>query len=90
MNVILKFKKMKAIVITKPGGPDVLELQDYSTPEISGDEVLIEVKAAGLNRSDVFQRERNYPAPEGASAEIPGGNDILECTKFRLFIKSIN
>ncbi|WP_150114771.1 hypothetical protein [Chryseobacterium sp. IHB B 17019] len=81
---------MKAIVITKPGGPDVLELQDYSTPEISGDEVLIEVKAAGLNRSDVFQRERNYPAPEGASAEIPGGNDILECTKFRLFIKSIN
>lgn len=50
---------MKAIVITKPGGPDVLELQDYSTPEISRDEVLIEVKAAGLNRSDVFQRERN-------------------------------
>lgn len=73
---------MKAIVITKPGGPDVLELQDYPTPEISGDEVLIEVKAAGLNRSDVFQREGNYPAPEGASAEIPGlevAGTIVKC-----------
>jgi len=90
MNLILKFKKMKAIVITKPGGPEVLKLQDYPTPEISGDEVLIEVKAAGLNRSDVFQREGNYPAPEGASAEIPGlevagtivkcGSDVVDFT----------
>ncbi|MDF2832094.1 NAD(P)H-quinone oxidoreductase [Chryseobacterium indoltheticum] len=73
---------MKAIVITKPGGPEVLKLQDYPTPEISGDEVLIEVKAAGLNRSDVFQREGNYPAPEGASAEIPGlevAGTIVKC-----------
>lgn len=73
---------MKAIVITKPGGPDVLELQKYPTPEISGDEVLIEVKAAGLNRSDVFQREGNYPAPKGASAEIPGlevAGTIVKC-----------
>ena len=73
---------MKAIVITKPGGPDVLELQDYPTPEISGDEVLIEVKTAGLNRSDVFQREGNYPAPTGASAEIPGlevAGTVVKC-----------
>ncbi|SUX44007.1 NAD(P)H-quinone oxidoreductase [Chryseobacterium indoltheticum] len=73
---------MKAIVITKSGGPEVLKLQDYPTPEISGDEVLIEVKAAGLNRSDVFQREGNYPAPEGASAEIPGlevAGTIVKC-----------
>jgi len=73
---------MKAIVITKPGGPEVLKLQDYPTPEISGDEVLIEVKAAGLNRSDVFQREGNYPAPEGASAEILGlevAGTIVKC-----------
>lgn len=73
---------MKAIVITKSGGPEVLKLQDYPTPEISGDEVLIEVKAAGLNRSDVFQREGNYPAPKGASAEIPGlevAGTIVKC-----------
>jgi len=73
---------MKAIVITKPGGPEVLELQEYPTPEISGDEVLIEVKAAGINRPDVFQREGNYPAPEGVVADIPGlevAGTIVKC-----------
>lgn len=73
---------MKAIVITKPGGPEVLELQEYPTPEISGDEVLIEVKAAGINRPDVFQREGNYPAPAGVVAEIPGlevAGTIVKC-----------
>jgi NADPH2:quinone reductase len=63
---------MKAIVITHPGGPEVLKLQDYPDPEIGADEVLIEVKASGLNRSDVFQRKGNYPAPPGVSADIPG------------------
>jgi NADPH:quinone reductase len=63
---------MKAIVITQPGTPDVLKLQDYPTPEVKADEILIEVKAAGLNRSDIFQREGNYPAPSGASSEILG------------------
>lgn len=73
---------MKAIVITKPGGPDVLEIQEYPTPEISGDEVLIEVKAAGINRPDVFQREGNYPAPVGVVADIPGlevAGTIVKC-----------
>jgi len=63
---------MKAIVITQPGGPEVLKLQDYPTPEPGPEEVLIVVKAAGLNRSDVFQREGNYPAPPGVPADIPG------------------
>jgi len=73
---------MKAIVITEYGGPNVLKVKDLPTPDISGDEVLIEVKAAGLNRSDVFQREGNYPAPKGASAEIPGlevAGTIVKC-----------
>jgi NADPH2:quinone reductase len=59
-------------VITKHGAPEVLKLQEYPTPEISGDQVLIEVRAAGINRPDIFQREGNYPAPEGAPADIPG------------------
>lgn len=63
---------MKAIVITKPGGPEVLALKEYPTPEISGDQVLIEVKAAGLNRLDIFQREGNYPAPAGVPDDILG------------------
>jgi putative PIG3 family NAD(P)H quinone oxidoreductase len=63
---------MKAIVITKPGGPDVLQVQDREDPAPTGDEVLIEVKASGLNRADLIQREGNYPAPPGVPADIPG------------------
>jgi len=73
---------MKAIVITKYGGPEVLQLQEYPTPELEGDQVLIEVKAAGLNRSDIFQREGNYPPPQGVAAEIPGlevAGTIVKC-----------
>lgn len=63
---------MKAIVITKPGGPEVMQLRDCATPVPAIEEVLIQVKASGLNRSDVFQRKGNYPAPAGVSADIPG------------------
>jgi len=73
---------MKAVVITEYGAPEVLKLQEYPIPEISGDEVLIEVKSAGLNRSDVFQREGNYAAPAGVATEIPGlevSGIILKC-----------
>jgi len=63
---------MKAIVITHYGNADVLQQREYPTPTVSGDQVLIEVRAAGLNRSDVFQRQGNYPAPAGVPAEIPG------------------
>lgn len=73
---------MEAVVITKPGGPEVLALKEYPTPEISGDQVLIEVKAAGLNRLDVFQREGNYPAPAGVPYDILGlevAGTVTEC-----------
>ncbi|MFC3161253.1 putative NAD(P)H quinone oxidoreductase, PIG3 family [Chryseobacterium arachidis] len=73
---------MKAIVITKHGAPDVLQLKEYPAPEVSGDQVLIEVKAAGLNRSDIFQREGNYPAPAGVNQEILGlevAGTIVQC-----------
>ena len=63
---------MKAIVITEPGGPEVLKLQDRETPVAGSDQVLINIKAAGVNRPDVFQRKGNYPAPAGAPADIPG------------------
>src|SRR5215471_11772535 len=63
---------MKAIVITKPGPPEVLQLKDYPTPLPGDEEVLIEVKAAGLNRADMSQRKGHYPAPPGVPADIPG------------------
>lgn len=64
--------KMKAVVITRPGGPEVLEIQERAVPAPGPHEVLIKVHAAGINRPDVFQRKGNYPAPPGAPADIPG------------------
>ncbi|SEJ43189.1 putative NAD(P)H quinone oxidoreductase, PIG3 family [Dyadobacter sp. SG02] len=63
---------MKAVVITQPGGPEVLQIQERETPRPAGSEVLIKVYAAGVNRPDVFQRKGNYPPPPGAPQDIPG------------------
>ena len=63
---------MKAIIITNPGGPEVLQIQERPKPTINGKEVLVKVFAAGVNRPDVFQRKGNYPAPPGVPADIPG------------------
>lgn len=63
---------MKAITIKKPGGPEVLQIEDKESPKAGKGEVLIEVKAAGVNRPDVFQRMGGYPAPAGAPDDIPG------------------
>jgi len=63
---------MKAIIITAFGAPEVLKIQERSVPQPASDEVLIKVKAAGINRPDTFQRKGNYPAPEGAPQDIPG------------------
>jgi putative PIG3 family NAD(P)H quinone oxidoreductase len=63
---------MKAIVIGKPGEPEVLKIEERSTPEIGKDDVLIKVRAAGVNRPDIAQRKGQYPAPEGVPKDIPG------------------
>ncbi|MDF2432526.1 MAG: NADPH:quinone reductase [Mucilaginibacter sp.] len=63
---------MKAVVITRPGGPEVLQIAERSIPCCSPDEVLVRVYAAGINRPDVYQRKGNYPPPPGASPDIPG------------------
>jgi NADPH2:quinone reductase len=63
---------MKAVIISSPGGPEVLTLVDRDKPEPARGEVLIKVKAAGVNRPDVTQRKGHYPAPPGVPADIPG------------------
>ncbi|MBT2226116.1 NAD(P)H-quinone oxidoreductase [Nonomuraea sp. NEAU-A123] len=57
---------MRAIEITKPGPPEVLEWREVSDPRPERGEVLIEVTAAGLNRADVHQRQGFYDPPPGA------------------------
>jgi NADPH2:quinone reductase len=63
---------MKAIIITHPGDPEVLQVEERPMPICSTDEVLVKVEAAGINRPDVSQRKGNYPPPPGASPDIPG------------------
>jgi len=50
-------RTMKAAVIRHPGGPDVLEIEECPIPVPSNGEVLIAVKAFGLNRSELFTRQ---------------------------------
>ncbi|MGE5099165.1 MAG: NAD(P)H-quinone oxidoreductase [Deltaproteobacteria bacterium] len=63
---------MRAAVITRPGGPEVLEILERPTPSPAAHEVLVRVRASALNRADLLQREGHYPAPPGAPADIPG------------------
>ena len=62
---------MRAIEITQPGGPDVLHLCERPMPQAGAGEVVLRVRAFGVNRPDVLQRKGLYPPPKGAS-DIPG------------------
>ena len=63
---------MRAVVITKPGGPEVLQVRDVPQPKVGPDDVLVRVQATALNRADLLQRQGHYPAPPGWPQDIPG------------------
>ena len=63
--------KMTAIAISQPGGPLVLKPEERRVPVPIKAEILIRVRAAGVNRPDVLQRKGAYPPPSGAS-DLPG------------------
>lgn len=62
---------MTAILISAPGGPEVLVPGTRPVPAPAPGELLVKVEAAGINRPDVMQRKGLYPPPPGAS-DIPG------------------
>ena len=62
---------MRAIEIARPGGPEVLVPARRPVPRPGPEEILVAVRAAGVNRPDVHQREGRYPPPPGAS-DLPG------------------
>jgi putative PIG3 family NAD(P)H quinone oxidoreductase len=66
---------MRAVVISEPGGPDVLKVAEVPDPVAAPGEVLVEVAGAGVNRADLMQRQGLYPPPPGAPP-YPG----LECS----------
>ncbi len=63
--------QMTAIEISEPGDANVLRSVHRSVPEPKAGEVLVRVRAAGVNRPDVLQRQGSYAPPPGAS-DIPG------------------
>lgn len=63
---------MRAVIITQPGGPEVLQLGDVATPEPGAHEVRVRVHATAINRADLLQRRGNYPPPAGVPANVPG------------------
>lgn len=74
---------MRAIVMREPGGPEVLEIEERERPVPRPGEVLIAIKAFGLNRSELFTRQGHSPGVElprvlgiecvGVVAAAPGG-----------------
>jgi NADPH:quinone reductase len=63
---------MRAIAISKFGGPDVLTVVDRPLPEPSRGEVRVRVRATAINRADLLQRMGAYPAPADSPPDVPG------------------
>jgi NADPH2:quinone reductase len=59
---------MRAVTIRD----EALSVADHPDPHVGSGEVLIRVRAAGLNGADMMQRRGRYPAPPGAPQDIPG------------------
>src|SRR5205823_14461150 len=56
---------MRAIVVKRPGGPEVLKLAEVPDPQPREGDLIVRVRAAGVNRADVLQRLGRYPPPPG-------------------------
>ncbi len=65
-------KSMTVIAITEPGGLDKLVLAERPLPEPGENEILVRVRAAGVNRPDVLQRQGRHPPPASAPPDVPG------------------
>lgn len=63
---------MRAVCVRQPGGPEVLEIVERPDPIPGPDEILVAVRAAGVNRADLLQRQGHYPAPPGWPEDVPG------------------
>ncbi|WP_315098751.1 alcohol dehydrogenase catalytic domain-containing protein, partial [uncultured Cellulomonas sp.] len=59
---------MRAVVVTEPGEPDVLAVEEVPDPLPGPRDVVVEVAAAGVNRADLLHRAGHYPPPAGAPA----------------------
>lgn len=75
MSLLAYGRRVRAVLVSSPGGPDVLQPGEVPEPEPAAHEVVVDVAAAGVNRADLLQRAGRYPVPAGAPP-WPG----LECS----------
>jgi NADPH2:quinone reductase len=68
---------MRAIVVTRSGGPEVLELQDVSAPEPGPGDLLVDVAFAGVNFRDIYERRGGYGPPPPVIAGIEGTGRVV-------------
>jgi NADPH:quinone reductase len=68
---------MRAIVVTRSGGPEVLELQDVSAPEPGPGDLLVDVAFAGVNFRDIYERRGGYGPPPPVIAGIEGTGGVV-------------
>jgi tumor protein p53-inducible protein 3 len=77
---------MRAVVVESPGGPEVLQIAEAPDPQPGPGDLLVRVRAAGVNRADLLQRLGRYPPPPGES-EILGleiaGEVVHEAAQFK-------
>src|SRR5438477_13105336 len=69
-----RYHPMRAVVFDRFGDESVLRIGEADSPKLAPDQLRIRVRAAGVNRADLLQREGHYPPPFGASAILG-----LEC-----------
>ncbi|HEU4322033.1 MAG TPA: NAD(P)H-quinone oxidoreductase [Roseiflexaceae bacterium] len=77
---------MKAILFDEPGGPEVLRYDEAPEPEPGPNELLVRVRAAGLNRADLIQRRGGYNPPPGASPILGlelAGEVLIPCGSWK-------
>ena len=67
---------MRAITYTQPGGPDVLQLVDRTTPEPGPGEVLVRLAFSGVNPTDWKSRSGTQPGPDGQVPDQDGAGTI--------------
>jgi NADPH:quinone reductase len=73
---------MRAVVVTRFGGPEVLEVRDEPDPAMASEDLLVEPEAIGVNYRDIYEREGNYGGEpplingvEGAGTVVAGDRE---------------
>ena len=69
---------MKAIVVNKPGGPEVLAYHESPDPIPGSHQLLVRVAAAGVNFIDIYQREGLYPMPLPYTPGLEGAGIVVD------------